>query len=99
MPGKEPVPGLPNLKELCVAKGFEDFGDYVEQADVEATITELTRWLLTERPDDPKQFMMEKYREMYPLEKFGVKDQDCEIGVEQFIRLFEATRNITHEIV
>ncbi len=101
MPLRRPsnaVPGLQSLKDLCDNKGFTDFGEYVKSTDVEGTVTELTRWLLQEQPEDPKQFLLEKYRDMFPLEKFGQTDE-TEIGVEQFIRLFEATRNITHEIV
>lgn len=91
--------GIPPLGDYCDQHGFTDFSQYCESADVEETITELTRDLLRDRPADPKEYLLEKYRGMYPLERFAQQNKTEEIGVEQFIRLFEATRNITHEIV
>eukprot|EP00395_MALV-II_sp_L67-2_P000418 gene418-372_t len=86
------------LENYCNENGFPEFADYATKHNVHECVEELTRWLMEDRPTHPGKYLLKKYRDMYPLEHFQAKN-DNEIPVEQFIRLFEATRNITHEIV
>ncbi|CAD7929743.1 unnamed protein product [Amoebophrya sp. A25] len=98
-----PVPA--SLGLYCQQQGFPEFASYcgTHPDIVQNCIEDLTRALLEERPKDPRQFLLHRLRDEYPLEKFSVGrrslSEGCEIGVDRFIRLFEATRNITHEIV
>ncbi|CAD7941820.1 unnamed protein product [Amoebophrya sp. A120] len=96
------------LAAYCAQQGFSDFARYCTssktgQCQITQTVEEVVQSLLKSRPADPRRFLLQKLREEYPLEKFSVAAAhgscDHDIGVDRFIRLFEATRNITHEIV
>eukprot|EP00392_Amoebophrya_sp_AT5.2_P002751 g2756.t1 len=107
---KMPCASAPvSLAEYCERQGFTEFAAYCTRNKtlgysnciVTSCIEDLTKALLTHRPSDPRRFLLQRLREEYPLEKFSVNQtgNDHDIGVDRFIRLFEATRNITHEIV
>lgn len=88
------------LEDFCEETNFPEFAKYAKDSKAHDVIQEVTKWLVTDKPTEPLHYLLEKYRDMYPMERHTAEQDDNEqVGVEHFIKLFEATRAITHEIV
>ena len=70
MPEEEPVEPVEPLHEFCEEQGFPDFSRYCKEAKVHECLEGVVCSLLTEKPPNPRQYLLEKFREEYPLERY-----------------------------
>jgi len=87
---------MEDLGDFCSRNGYEDFAKYARQSCVQNVLMELTEAIIKNRPDDPKQFLIDMIAKELPT---LAKQDRAVIPIHRMIRLFEATRNIAAEIV